>query len=115
MPSSADRAELGRPGAARSGCPRGAGAWAGPGPPPAAGQAPPGAPVPAPAGANWPATAALACGILGGALVAIPAALVLAALGFRRTRRGSRGRVRCWAAVILSLAWAGRPAIWCPI
>jgi hypothetical protein len=60
-----------------------------------------------PGGANWPATAALACGILGGALITIPAALLLATLGLRRTRQGSRGRVRCWSAVILSLAWAG--------
>jgi hypothetical protein len=75
--------------------------------PPAPGQAPPGRPVLAPGGANWPATAALACGILGGALITIPAALLLATLGFRRTRQGSRGRVRCWSAVILSLAWAG--------
>jgi hypothetical protein len=64
-------------------------------------------PVPPPEGANWPATAALACGILGGALITIPAGLLLAALGFRRARQGSRGRVRGWAAVILSLAWAG--------
>jgi hypothetical protein len=47
------------------------------------------------------------CGILGGAVITIPAGLLLAAVGFRRTRRGSRGRVRCWAAVILALAWAG--------
>jgi hypothetical protein len=70
-------------------------------------QAPPGRAVPARDGANWPATAALACGILGGALITIPAGLLLAALGFHRTHQGSRGRVRCWAAVILSLAWAG--------
>jgi hypothetical protein len=78
-----------------------------PGPAPAPGPVPPPGPVPAPAGANWAATAALACGILGGALITIPAALLLAALGFRRIRRGGRGRVRCWAAVILALAWAG--------
>lgn len=70
-------------------------------------QAAPGRLVPAPDGANWPATAALACGILGAALITIPAGLLLAAVGFHRTRRGSRGLVRCWAAVILSLAWAG--------
>ena len=64
-------------------------------------------PAPAPAGANWPATAALACGILGGALITIPAGLLLAVLGLRRVRHGSRGRVRCWAAVILTLTWAG--------
>ena len=109
MPSSADRAELpGRPaGPPGPGAPAERAPEPAPGPPPAAGQAPPGAPVPAPDGANWAATAALACGILGGALITIPAALVLAGLGFRRTRQGSRGRVRCWAAVILSLAWAG--------
>jgi hypothetical protein len=28
-------------------------------------------------------------------------------MGLHRIRQGSRGRVRCWAAVILSLAWAG--------
>ncbi len=109
MPSSADRAEF--PG--RSAGPPGPGGPAERAPglaegiPPASGQAPPGGPAPARGGANWPATAALACGILGGALITIPAALLLAALGFRRTRQGSRGRVRCWAAVILSLAWAG--------
>jgi len=70
-------------------------------------QARSGGPVPAPDGANWPATAALACGILGGAVITIPAGLLLAVLGFRRIRQGRRGRVRCWAAVILSLAWAG--------
>jgi hypothetical protein len=74
-------------------------------------QARPGGPAPAPDVANWPATAALACGILGGVLITIPAGLLLAALGFHRIRQGSRGLVRCWAAVILSLAWAGRRAI----
>ncbi len=57
--------------------------------------------------ANRPATAALACGILGGALITIPAGLLLAGLGFRRARQGSRGLVRCWVAVALALAWAG--------
>ena len=28
-------------------------------------------------------------------------------LGLRRVRQGRRGRVRCWAAVALALAWAG--------
>jgi hypothetical protein len=109
VPSSADRAELpGRPaGPPGPSAPAERAPGPAPGLPTAAGQAPPGAPVPAPDGANWAATAALACGILGGALITIPAALVLAGLGFRRTRQGSRGRVRCWAAVILSLAWAG--------
>ena len=78
-----------------------------PGPIPAHRPAPAPGPAPAPAGANWPATAALACGILGGALITIPAGLLLAVLGFRRVCQGSRGRVRCWAAVILSLSWAG--------
>ncbi len=65
-------------------------------------------PGPAPArAANRPATAALVCGILGGALITIPAGLLLAGLGFRRAHRGSRGLVRCWAAVALTLAWAG--------
>lgn len=105
MPSSADRAGFSGPpgpGAPAERPPESARAA-----PPAPGQAPPGRPVLAPGGANWPATAALACGILGGALITIPAALLLATLGFRRTRQGSRGRVRCWSAVILSLAWAG--------
>jgi hypothetical protein len=57
--------------------------------------------------ANRPATAALVCGILGGALITIPAGLLLAGLGFRRARQGSRGLVRCWLAVALTLAWAG--------
>ena len=47
------------------------------------------------------------CGILGGALITIPAGLLLAALGFRRARRGAPGLVRCWLAVGLTLAWAG--------
>jgi hypothetical protein len=105
VPSSADRAGFSGPpgpGAPAERPPESARAA-----PPAPGQAPPGRPVLAPGGANWPATAALACGILGGALITIPAALLLATLGFRRTRQGSRGRVRCWSAVILSLAWAG--------
>jgi hypothetical protein len=70
-------------------------------------QARPGGLAPAPDVANWPATAALACGILGGVLITIPAGLLLAVLGFRRVRQRSRGRVRCWAAVILTLSWAG--------
>ncbi|MCW2909953.1 MAG: hypothetical protein JWL68_4742, partial [Actinomycetia bacterium] len=57
--------------------------------------------------ANWPATAALVCGILGGALITIPAGLLLAGLGFRRARQGARGLVRCWVAAALTLAWAG--------
>ncbi len=57
--------------------------------------------------ANWPATAALACGILGGALITIPAGLLLAGIGFRRARQGSRGLVRCGVAAVLALAWAG--------
>jgi hypothetical protein len=63
---------------------------------------------------NWPATAALACGVLGGALITIPAGLLLAALGFRRARRGARGLVRCWLAVALTLAWAGVAAYLVP-
>ena len=47
------------------------------------------------------------CGLLGGALVTIPAGLALAAVGFRRARQGRRGLVRCWLAVALTLAWAG--------
>ncbi len=57
--------------------------------------------------ANRPATAALVCGILGGALITIPAGLLLACLGFRQARPGNRGPARCWVAVALTLAWAG--------
>jgi hypothetical protein len=59
------------------------------------------------------ATAALICGILGGLLITIPAGLVLGVLGLRRARqaraagRPGTGRVRCWLAIALSLAWAG--------
>ena len=67
---------------------------------------PPRGPAPGRPGANWPATAALACGILGGLLITIPAGLVLAGLGFRRARQGARGLVRCWLAAVLILAWA---------
>ncbi len=56
---------------------------------------------------NWPATAALICGILGGAVVTIPAALVLGVVGLRRTGPAGRGRARCWLAIALTLAWAG--------
>lgn len=56
---------------------------------------------------NRPATAALVCGLLGAALITIPAGLLLAVLGFWRARQGSRGLVRCWLAVALMLAWAG--------
>ena len=62
---------------------------------------------------NWLATAALICGILGGLLITIPAGLVLGALGLRRARqawaagRPGTGRLRCWLAIALSLAWAG--------
>jgi hypothetical protein len=47
------------------------------------------------------------CGILGGALISIPAGLLLAVLGLRRARQGAPGLVRCWLAVALTLAWAG--------
>ena len=60
-----------------------------------------------PAIRNRPATAALACGILGGALITIPAGLVLGVIGLRRAARTGRGRVRCWVVIALSLAWAG--------
>ena len=60
-----------------------------------------------PATGNRPATAALACGILGGALITIPAGLVLGVIGLRRAARTGRGRLRCWVAIALSLAWAG--------
>ena len=59
---------------------------------------------------NWLATAALGCGILGGALITIPAGLVLGVLGLRRARQAGQpggGRVRCWLAIALTLAWAG--------
>jgi hypothetical protein len=62
----------------------------------------------APAGrrGNWLATAALVCGILGGILVTIPAGLILGMLGLRRAGPTGRGRVRCWLAIALTLAWA---------
>ena len=74
-----------------------------------------GAPGPALAAGrrNWLATAALGCGILGGLLITIPAGLVLGVLGLRRASqareagRPGAGRVRCWLAIALSLAWAG--------
>ena len=74
-----------------------------------------GAPGPALAAGrrNWLATAALGCGILGGLLITIPAGLVLGVLGLRRASqardagRPGTGRVRCWLAIALSLAWAG--------
>ena len=74
-----------------------------------------GTPGPAlPAGRrNWLATAALGCGILGGLLITIPAGLVLGVLGLRRAGQAREagqpgpGRVRCWLAIALSLAWAG--------
>ena len=66
----------------------------------------PSEPAPGRPAANWPATAALVCAILGGALITIPAGLLLAGLGFRRVRQGGRGLVRCWLAVALTLAWA---------
>jgi hypothetical protein len=59
---------------------------------------------------NWLATAALVCGILGGALITIPAGLILGVLGLRRAAQAGpagRGRVRCWLAIALTLAWAG--------
>jgi hypothetical protein len=62
---------------------------------------------------NWLATAALGCGILGGTLITIPAGLVLGVLGLRRARQARQagqpggGRVRCWLAIALTLAWAG--------
>ena len=75
-----------------------------------------GAPGPAHAAAagrrNWLATAALSCGILGGALITIPAALVLGVLGLRQARQArpawpaGPGKVRCWLAIGLALAWA---------
>jgi hypothetical protein len=55
---------------------------------------------------NWLATAALICGILGAALVTIPAGLVLGVLGLRRAGQSGRGRARCWLAIALTLAWA---------
>ena len=73
-----------------------------------------GAPGPAHATAagrrNWLATAALSCGILGGALITIPAALALGVLGLRRANRAGParpGQARCWLAIALALAWAG--------
>ncbi len=63
----------------------------------------------APAGrrGNSLATAALACGILGGAVLTIPAGFILGVLGLRRAGQTGRGRVRSWLAIALTLAWAG--------
>lgn len=61
---------------------------------------------------NWLATAALGCGILGGALITIPAGLVLGVLGLRRARQARQagqpasGQLRCWLAIAFALAWA---------
>jgi hypothetical protein len=65
------------------------------------------APVPAGRRGNWLATAALICGILGAALITIPAGLVLGVLGLRRASQTGRGRARCWLAIALALVWAG--------
>jgi hypothetical protein len=69
-----------------------------------------GAAQPASAGrGHWLATAALVCGILGGALITIPAGLILGVLGLRRAAQAGpagRGRLRCWLAIALTLAWA---------
>ncbi|HUY45343.1 MAG TPA: hypothetical protein VMV92_06415 [Streptosporangiaceae bacterium] len=54
------------------------------------------------------------CGILGAALVTIPAGLILGVLGLRRTRQGRRGLVRCWLAIALALGWAGVTAYFLP-
>ncbi len=60
------------------------------------------------------ATAALTCAILGGAVVTIPAGLVLGFLGLRRARSTRRGALRCWLAIGVSLAWAGAAAYLVP-
>ena len=62
--------------------------------------------VPAGRRGNWLATAALVCGILGGALVTIPAGLILGVLGLRRAGQTGCGRARCWLAITLTLVWA---------
>ncbi len=54
------------------------------------------------------------CGLLGAAIITIPAALLLSVLGVRRARRGSGGLVRCALAVALTLAWAGAAAYLLP-
>jgi hypothetical protein len=110
LPSSSNRAAS--PAQPEDGASAGSSPAAGP-PGPAPSAAEPGTstgPVAAatgPATSNWPATAALVCGILGGALITIPAGLVLGVLGLRRAVRTGRGRVRCWVVIALSLAWAG--------
>jgi len=110
LPSSSNRAAS--PAQPEDGASAGSSPAAGP-PGPAPSAAEPGTstgPVAAatgPATRNWPATAALVCGILGGALITIPAGLVLGVLGLRRAVRTGRGRVRCWVVIALSLAWAG--------
>lgn len=65
------------------------------------------------AGRNWLATTALGCGILGGALITIPAGLALGVLGLRRASQAKQagqpasGQLRCWLAIAFALAWAG--------
>lgn len=56
---------------------------------------------------NGLATAALLCGVLGGALVTIVAGLVFGLLGLRRAQRGAGGALRCWLGIGFALAWAG--------
>jgi len=65
-------------------------------------------------GRNRLATAALTCAILGGALVTIPAGLILGLLGLRRASSTGRGALRCWLAIGVSLAWAGAAAYLVP-
>jgi hypothetical protein len=84
-------------------------------------EADPARPHPAPAaprsagrGRNRLATAALACAVLGAALLTIPAGLVLGLLGLRRSRVTGRGALRCWLAIGLCLAWAGAAAYLLP-
>ncbi|HTT51654.1 MAG TPA: hypothetical protein VMH35_09675 [Streptosporangiaceae bacterium] len=79
--------------------------------PPQPGEGAPGdaqaAAAPARRSRNWLATAALACGVLGGAVLTIPAGFILGVLGLRRAGQTGRGRVRCWLAIALTPAWAG--------
>jgi hypothetical protein len=60
-------------------------------------------------GGNGYATAALVLGILGAALVTIPASLACGVLGLLRAGRGRPGfpgRVRSWLGIGLALTWA---------
>lgn len=63
--------------------------------------------VPQAGGSNGWATGALVSGILGVTGIGIVLGICFGALGLRRSRRGSGGKVRCWIGIVTSLVWAG--------